>query len=252
MNWFTKKADVLERTVVPTKKDVDYASLSDVEKIHYEFDIASEKALKEANRILAEAAKSDVDKAKRLSELGFSRAQKVEELSRETWRTENSQKKIELIERYRKDYPDYKFIPEDMVEDICKRYGLVCSTVNRYKADVPLKNVEEIEAFRSLGKLYSTSIWSSSKWSDNDRDDNGKAAEVEPSRFKAVRKPAKLYICAPKSDMDLSGLTSEYIGSSIYTRQKEVYPDPIVLHRVEGGFIIVTKWGPEAEIKELK
>lgn len=53
---------------------------------------------------------------------------------------------------------------------------------------------------------------------------------------------AQMQICAPIKDMDTTGmnLTDGY-------KLKKHVPDPVVLQRVNGGYLILTMWGPEAE-----
>lgn len=51
----------------------------------------------------------------------------------------------------------------------------------------------------------------------------------------------ELQICAPVKDMDLSGMTI----ADGYKVIKHI-PDPVVLQRVKGGYLILTAWGDEA------
>jgi hypothetical protein len=59
----------------------------------------------------------------------------------------------------------------------------------------------------------------------------------------------QLLICAPAKDFNLEGATMQ---NGFFTELKSVRysttpaPDPVVLRRVTGGFLIVTAWGPEA------
>ncbi len=53
-----------------------------------------------------------------------------------------------------------------------------------------------------------------------------------------------LLICAPKNDMELSGL--EQIGNFFMSATKKTYPDPVVLQPCKGGYLIICAWGDEA------
>lgn len=56
-----------------------------------------------------------------------------------------------------------------------------------------------------------------------------------------IRVLNKLQICAPVKDMDINGLSLK----DGYKLEKHI-PDPVVLHRVKGGYLILTAWGDEA------
>jgi hypothetical protein len=53
------------------------------------------------------------------------------------------------------------------------------------------------------------------------------------------------FICAPKKDMSAEGmkLTGSFLTKDL--------PDPIVLHFVKDGFLVVSKWGLEGEDASL-
>lgn len=52
-----------------------------------------------------------------------------------------------------------------------------------------------------------------------------------------------LKICAPVKDMNISGLELK----EGYKLEKKHIPDPVVLQPVKGGYLVLTKWGQEAE-----
>ncbi len=50
-----------------------------------------------------------------------------------------------------------------------------------------------------------------------------------------------LYICAPKADMNIEGKIMKGVFAT------NPVPDPIVLHYVDDGFLILSKWGLEGQ-----
>lgn len=217
------------------KKKPSVATISaTIEQIHNEFDSASEKLLVEAKAIIA---KSQILKGDRLINLGFSKSAPVEQSA-------EAKKKQELairIKHYQVYYPNNKFIDEDSVKVICQKYGLVFGDSSQYKGDVPEKNIVEMEQFklRNEDKRRRTNMddyldrhrWQSfAQYSRRSFDD-------APKEIKVYYTQPPFKICAPEKDFDMAfyvkkGYKLEY--------------DPIVLQPVNGGYLIVTKWGIEA------
>lgn len=61
-----------------------------------------------------------------------------------------------------------------------------------------------------------------------------------------------LFIAAPKEHFDLKGLTKDGKGYYKLDKKSIVKKDPIVFRYVQGGIQILTKWGLEAEDKDLQ
>lgn len=217
-----------------------------IEKIHNEFDSASERLLKEAKDIIAR--NKDADKGNRLLALGFQSAAPVAQ-SRENCEKETLSLKIEYYQMW---YPNNKFITEDAVKSICEKYGLMFGDAHYYKGDVPEKNLAEMESFKlrdedkerrtNIGDYYQRSLMLSQM--NAQRGLLERAPLSTPSyreqpkelREYVVQRPFK--ICAPEKDFDTK-----------YTTVKDGYKleyDPIVLQPVDMGYLIVTKWGLEA------
>ncbi len=219
---------------------------SDIEEIHHAFESSSDKLLEEANEIFKRGEEKSVDKAKRLSNFGFSNAREVKTGLTIVKEVELTKETIKVINYYRKKYPKYKFITEENVAKICGKYGLVCGETFSFKGFVPEKNLIDIENFSLqkedeevlIGSEDTCSNVGSINW------DGGKEAELYPSIRKRVTKTKPLFICAPLKDMNL---TNKRINSSYRLEEiPKVIPDPIVLKEVKGGFLIVTAWGDEA------
>ncbi len=136
---------------------------SDIEMIHHEFEVASDKLLEEVNNIIQEADSKNVDKVKRLQALGFTLSSEVRSIRPLIERAEISKTQADLIMSYKRRYPLNKFITEDQVKIICEKYNLVCGNISRYKGFVPETNLRSIEKFKllpqddtspKLGKFY--------------------------------------------------------------------------------------------------
>ena len=228
--------------------------------IHNEFDTAGEKLLADAKKILADS--TDTGKAERLKKLGFIQAQPVGRAKKLMEEKANSKAIAERVEYFRTYYPNNKFITKEMVESICKKYGLLCGSIGRYIGDVPLKNIAEMEAFtlrqedmRSYTGLHRHMNSITIQWKMNAFDQNISAMGImgrmgnpyghvsAPTAEEANRLASQVYyskegfdICAPEKDFDMT--RAEKKGFFI----SEI-PDPIVLQPVKGGYLIVSKWG---------
>lgn len=127
---------------------IDTTSPTIVEEIHREFMTASEKALAEARQILETVNHDHIQKANRLERLGFKSAAIVQIAQKEKEKESANSKTAQIIMNYQERYPNYKFITEENVTVICKKYGLLCGPVSKYVGSVPEKNLTEIEAFK--------------------------------------------------------------------------------------------------------
>jgi hypothetical protein len=117
----------------------------DITQIHNEFEEAGKLLLSEAKKILNTFSE---EKTKRLKKMGFNSIPQVIEHEELKIKIVFSKKLIELIEYYSFYYPSNKFITEDQVESICKKYNLVCGDVGLYKGFVPDYNLRMIENFK--------------------------------------------------------------------------------------------------------
>ena len=222
----------LQNAVHSIQPPVDVNAI--IEEIHNEFDSASEKLLNEARDILN--GSYDIEKGNRLNKLGFRSAKKAVEAQSIK---DQLSKKEELNERimfYQKTYPNYKFITEGMVKDICKKYSLCCGRIGMYIGDVPEKNISEMESFVAMV--------------DKIKDRMHLFVEQEYRYFMGsydsnIIRP-EFHICAPLKDFDTKN-TSMKDGYRLSVN----IPDPVVLQPVRGGYIVVSKWGLEASDESL-
>lgn len=233
------------------RKKVDTQAV--IAKIHNEFDTAGEKLLMEAKRILSQDV--DIDKGERLKKIGFSSTKAVTEAEETLKQKKDSEELAKLIEYYRQWYPSNKFITEEIVEAICKKYNLLCGDASRYKGDVPDKNLKEIEQFKlrdeektqrtNLMDYYQMEMMSRMYLSVQGVFSGSRSESKEFNPPKEVRTylttPA-FKICAPETDFNTMGMTKYGY---------KLIPDPIVLQPVKGGYLIVSKWGLEASEETL-
>lgn len=241
-----------------------------IEKIHNEFDTAGEKLLAEAKQILAR--EDDTSKGDRLKSLGFTKSASAELASTIKLEKAQSRETAERVEYFQQHYPNYKFITEAIVKQICEKYNLVCGDVGYYKGDVPEKNVAEMEVFKlryedkavkylsveSVARGYMSALGMAqqgygffgglenlmqTRYNSLLRDyspqyDKALSQNSEQPPERRVQEPFK--ICAPEKDFDMKYMIRS--GKDGY----QLIPDPIVLQPVKGGYLVISKWGLEA------
>lgn len=246
------------------------------EEIHNDFYTEVDKLLESAlkSNSLETDKQGLIDKFDRLRELGFINTKEVKEAESEIQRIEmlrieNKSKSgiIEAINYFSLKYPQYKFITEDSVTSICKRYGLVYGEISKYKGSVPNLNLKKIEEFKineedecflsdrivynpatgyifSMSKIFRPfSFWKSKQEEDEIRQSLSIKNRSDALRSMNVRDlfiKCPLEIVAPQKDFDMTGM--EVKGFKI-----SKIPDPIVLKPVffnnEKHYLIVTAWG---------
>lgn len=214
-----------------------------VHQIHKEFNEASEKALKEAQQVLDSCQNVSMDKAERLAKLGFQNTKEVQELQDFKSKQGSAKTRAKLIQDASIYYPLYKFITAEDVKTLCTKYGLICGELQLFKGFVPEKNLKDIEnsldvlpKFYEIGlkALYSyigQSIISQKEYDklvESGKDKDHYITEVSPS----------FYICAPPKDMKQEGYSLK--GAFL------VKDDPIVLLKLQKGYLIIAAWGDEA------
>lgn len=206
-----------------------------IRDIHRSFDNAADKLLEEAKAIVGK--NEVIEKGKRMERLGFSGAALVTKKNALLKTADTAA----LIERYRQWYPFNKFITEEMVRQICKKYNLLCGPSNNYRGDIPEKNLREIESFRLRREDENRGLFSFEVPTISINPATG-ALEVDWSFYRDQQRQfvdnPKFKICAPEKDFNTAGLEKR----GFFLAPK----DPIVLCPVKGGFLIVTKWGLES------
>jgi hypothetical protein len=243
-----------------------------IEKIHADFDNA-EAILKEISQEREAAATAltvpqedkEHEDGKFLQSIGFNNttlAKKVKDFN-DLSSTVSKQKKrgievsnniSETVKIYQDIFPFHKFILYSQVIQICEKYNLCLGPASFFKGEIPQKNIDELKQFPF------------EKWKEEHTDKMlyfaiEKAICEQPNGTDS--KAISNYICAPKNEFDMEG--KAMVGREIYDKTRrdslettklpkiERLPkDPIVLLPVktkigEPGFIVVTKWGIEAD-----
>lgn len=252
--------------------------MTTIEQIHNEFFTASEKLITQAKAILEKPIN---EKAFRLEKAGFSVAQGVEEHKRLAEQQAKEKAFADMVNEYQMTYPNNKFITEEQVTRICKKYNLVCAPVARFKGFVPESKLKQIEAFTNVAprhvpdkKIRITSVWNASnifnsltaklirqelgEFLDYDHPNieynGGQPWRIHASfgRYYISGYQEKKYersICAPKKDFDLKGLSK--LGLFFSSLTTHVVPDPVVLEPIKGGYLILAAWGDEAKDEDV-
>lgn len=225
--------------------------IATVEEIHREFDSASEKILKEAYLILEKEFIQDKEELNKLEKLGFTKLNSVIEYNKKIKKITQAKKEVELINYYKRNYPNNKFINESELGRICKKYGLILGSTSDYIGDIPIKNRKEILNFslkdeRDYQYFYKDrfgdSHYISFEMYNNYSEDNN----VYNVYYYTTGKITKLIIVATPNLFDLK---NKVIHNYRITQKQK---DPIVLHPVNGGYLIVSKWGNEENLNEFK
>lgn len=251
-----------------------------VAEIHNEFDTAQDKLLVEANRILSTENKNS--KAELLLEIGFTSSPKALAEKRNEQILVKSKKEASLIRYYQDNYPFQKFLTEDELDRICKKYNLIYAPIANYIKDVPEKNLLEIKNSKNLLPedkssnykiYYITNFWSSCPKKIKTLLKSGIPSDAidygfnEESIMKYVKEvlgyndhytgyifndykeittvKTGLFIAAPKSHFNLEDLTRDKKFGFMNVTIKE-YKDPIVFRYCRGGLQVLSKWGLEA------
>jgi len=246
------KESVVEEVVnseVSSKRDLgipdEYPEA--VKEIHREFFTSSDKLLIEAQSIIKKSEDKDIVKGSRLNKLGFKNTDQAKRSSETVEEVKRTKKEMEYALYYKKTYPLNKFITANEVRRICEKYGLACAPVSRFTGFVPEKNLSEIENFSGLLDLDKVkdikSLGTYNEFEGKILNDGGESAERYSGVFKKIYEEKELKICAPRKDMDLSGMETE---DGYFFDEKKDIPDPIVLTHCKGGYLILTAWGPEA------
>ncbi len=226
-----------------------------VRQIHRAFDEAQDNTILVATETLNKLPKCDEQRAEGLRKIGMTQAKEVIIANNIIGKRQHAERERDAVVKWRNKYPLYKFIPKETVTEICKKYGLICGEMNRYKGDIPEKNLIEIENFKidQKDEIYIKLC---------ERDENwryvtySKKIELEKQRLSLTTKDmsdhfyystikCQYFICAPIHDLDTRGMEVDKNNMLI------IKDDPIVLCRVEDGFLLVSKWGLEASDDKL-
>lgn len=241
-----------------------------VEDIHNDFFLAHETLLKEAQEIInAKGSEEEMLYAK-LYNLGFYRHKKAGEGVGKANQIKQNQSLHDAIINYKQKYPLYKFITEEKIVEICKKYELLIGTPDMFIGEIPKKNLLEIVNCNikkediimgnfSMGYQIVTpitlvdvekAVFEATSLTDEAKTyileclekralPYGIAAFNVKSFPSANLKFPQFKICATPNNFDMSNARVE--GLQI------VDNDPIVLYPVSKGYLVISAWGDEAK-----
>lgn len=257
-----------------------------VQQIHDEIDSAQERLLQEAKAILSN--KTDINTI--AHELGFINTPSAKRGFLKEKTIKDADKKASLIEYYKQNYPFQKFLTEEELNRICKKYKLVYAPIQQYIKDVPVENLLEIKntkrlfnsdeaedkiyckltlyasifpSFFGFISIYNKCLYKLPRIMEDEYFKYiSNADEFIKSKYNIdidfIVKKVKnvtihrsgLFIAAPKSHFDLKN--KESVGQFGYFNFTitEV-KDPIVFRYCKGGVQILSKWGLEASDEAL-
>lgn len=262
-----------------------------IEKIHSEFDSAQDRLLSQAKLIIDSAIPNETPIetiSERLKKVGFINTptvKKGEEIMKVRKEKEikvvESREQAELIQYYRTTYPFMKFLTEDELERICKKYGLTHSFVSNYIKEIPENNLSDIEKCQILkdedypqNVIYAKidyhnhwmpggflSIWDKGFWSlpkiiKNKHFNGWSDADTHITKKFGVRNDVYIVNSIKNFTIDKQGLficapPSHFKNKSKFNISFTEVKDPIVFRYVRGGVQVITKWGLEANDPSL-
>lgn len=235
-NFLKTKQVAKQPTVINDTISID-------EQIYKDVYSAQELLLAEANSILSKPTGYNEERYSRLQEmhrLGFSNAAEVKEFKEMDNKRKEHEDIKSKIEYYQQTYPLHKFISEEAVKTICKKYNLLLTMTSDYIAEIPEKNQKEIVAFRVKRKdtrepyevyrgMMFMPMFHYPRFNDQ-RDYEAYNNEKLSGK--------NLLIVAPEHKLKTEGKIKD--GHILKIK------DPIVLQPVTKGYLIVSSWGLEA------
>lgn len=150
-------------------------------------------------------------------------------------------------------YPDYKFITEAAIFEVCKKYNLFIGESEWFVGDIPDKNLEDMKNFRIDDEhaCYVRQERDSMGIYHTRKHLNYRQYLNERTSYRSNTRTRKhpVMIAAPIADFDLTGIEINEETRELYKKPAPI--DPVVFFPVQHWdrrfFLIITAWGPEAE-----
>ena len=221
-----------------------------VKAIHAEFENASDVVLDRVYSILNREAVKDEEEVSALKNLGFNSLPQVSEYSKIQNEKTAAKQLADVVEYYKKTHPNLTFVPENELTRISQKYGLLIGRPQDYTGTIPAENRREIINFKFDDKehmRYTLTYWGGMGRSSEAYTSYKRYNEElkSPSAGVSVSITNELKIVATSQYFNL---TSKIVENN---RIRDEIKDPIVLFPVMGGYIVVSKWGAEADIEEF-
>ena len=226
--------------IAPVNDSIVSKYPENITAIHRDFNEAGDKLVEQARLLLEKTSGVNLKKARQLQELGMIHTKDVVEAQTQLKMEEASEKSLQLVRRYKKIYPGYKFITEEAVEYICQKYGLCMGTLSWFTGFVPLEHIQTMTLFKVNPSDVPLTYVSYQENTETTIQDEGYLAK-EKAGWSRTEGNAGMYICAPKKDF----ISSANLQLNSY-RISVVPNDPVVLQKVNGGYFVVCAWGDES------
>jgi hypothetical protein len=150
-----------------------------------------------------------------------------------------------------------KFITEDEITRICQKYGLVFGPAERFIGVIPKENARAIISFKAFDEDV-LMVSDRNRWRTKPKVEYLKAQALQSHLVDGEIYSTICFLDDQFRDPTFSIVANkEYFNTDgmVIRKHKLEYglpKDPIVFYPVIGGYLIVTAWGPEAEIEELQ
>lgn len=214
------------------------------EEIHRQIYSREDELVAVANKLLKREESEDESVARKLAALGFSSSASVKAVVTDLWVKDRHAAVLKRIEYLKSEYPFHKFIDEETVSHICKKYGLLCSRVTSFTGEIPRKNQREIVDFvirkKDVGgvQMIVTNGMIFHSREGMDAYDARQKEIYESTDWEAKVPGENLHIIAPAAQFRKDPWAKIEGGYKIISK------DPIVLQPLkEGGYLIVSSWG---------
>jgi len=240
-----------------------------IEKIHAEFDSATEQTLNAAIAIINNSNPVVIEKnevAEKLQALGFVSSKTCEDYQSALLGAKEKNESISDRNKTANEIASfinnsvYKIISYSQTMRICEKYGLFLGSARRFTGEIPLKNIEEISLYKrttiNIPMNAPLCMFIRCKY----KGEYDSLGELRAS----LKKSNDFYIVAPRDEFNYEGAV--VVGNEIFSYDKrearerfiesrQKIKDPVVLYPIECCgrlfFHVVSKWGLEAEIEEF-
>lgn len=203
----------------------------------------------EVDRLLAESGapslvESDknalIEKSKRLENIGFIKSKEVKESYVKINSSNHDNKSIKALGYFSIKYPNYKFITEDIVKNICKKYKLSCFQVVQYKGTVPDKNIKHIEEFKIQYEDMAFRVFCNSRsWAIDMQIDLDDAYSYGKKGHPYIVSKLPLEIVADEKESDMINERTLYDNSP--PLKCHIVLQPVMFEKTK-YYLIVTAW----------
>lgn len=213
-----------------------------IKEIHKSFYTEIDRLLAESGApSLVESDKNAlIEKSKRLENIGFSRSKEVKEADVKINSSNHYNKLIKALEYFSMKYPNYKFITEDIVKNICKKYKLRCFQVVQYKGTVPDKNIKHIEEFKIQDEDMAFRVYADSRfWAIDMQIDFDDAYNYDKKGHPYIVSKLSLEIVADEKESDMINERTLYDNSP--PLKCHIVLQPVMFEKTK-YYLIVTAW----------